>query len=66
MTHLFHGIAKTTITKLICIKLIDNMCKHKPKNDVNLKKTLTTRNTNKCFKIIMKLSIVFITSIKKI
>ena len=38
ITHLFHGIVKTTITKLIHIKLISNKYRCKPKNNIYLKK----------------------------
>ena len=58
---MFHGIAKIIITELIYIKLINNKYKCKPKNIINLKKTLIVHNTKKYFKIIMKLNIIFIT-----
>ena len=61
ITHLFYKIVKTTITKLIHIKLINNKYKHKPKNDVNLNKILITYNTYKCFKMIVELNIIFTT-----
>ena len=65
ITHSFHGIVKTTIIKLIHIKLIDNEYKYKSKNNVNSKKTSPTHNTNKCFEVIVKLNIIFITFSKK-
>ena len=61
MIHSFHGIAKMTTAKSIHIKLINNMYKHEPKNNINLKKTSITYNTNKCFEITVKLSNIFIT-----
>ena len=36
-------------------QLINNMYKHKLKNNVNLKKTLTIHKINKCFGMIVKL-----------
>ena len=65
MTHLFYEIVKTTITKLICIKLINSRYKHKSKDNVNLKKTSTIYNTNKLFRMIAKLNIIFIISSEK-
>ena len=56
MTHSFHAIVKIIITKLINYKY-----SHRLTNDINLKLTLTTYNINKCFGMIVKLNIIFIT-----
>ena len=65
ITHLLHGIVEIIIAKLICIKLIDNIYKHEPKKNSNLKKTLIIYNTNEYFNMIVKLNITFTTSNKK-
>ena len=57
---LFCEIAKTIITELIYIKLIDSKCKNELENIINLKKILITYNTKKYSGIIAKLNIVFI------
>ena len=65
MTHLFHGIVRIIIAKLIHTKLINNEYKYKLKNNVNLEKILITHNTNKCFGMIVKLNIFLSFSMKK-
>ena len=65
MTYLFHGIAKIIIAKiiiakLIYIKLINNIYRCISRNNINLKKILTTCNINKCFEMTVKLNVIFI------
>ena len=61
MTHLFHGIAKIIIIKLIYIELTSSKHSCKSKNIINLKKLSATYNTKKYFETIVKLNIIFIT-----
>ena len=65
MTHLFHGIIKTIITKLICIKSTNNKYECGLRNNINPKKILITHKINKYFKTIVKLNIAFTISNKK-
>ena len=62
---LFHGIAKTITAELIYIESIDNKHKNKPKNIINLKKTLIIHNTKRCAEVIIKSNIDFITFSKR-
>ena len=65
MTYLFHGVIKIIIIKSIHIKLTNNKYKHGLKNKVNLKRILIIYNTGRFFEVIIKLSIIFITSSKE-
>ena len=61
MTHLFHGIVKIKIAKLIYINLINDKYGYKLKNIISLEIILIIYNINKCFGVNMKLNIIFIT-----